>query len=95
MLLSVERRRQLILGSVELAKCLIADTKFLAMMRSEEALSESDYQQIDNEPINFRRNLKLIDVLLRGTDHTFDSFLCAVNETRQQERMNSIISGVN
>ena len=93
--LSVERRRQIILGSVELAKCLVADTKFLAIMRSKRALSESDYQLIDSETVNYRRNLKLINVLLRGTDHTFESFTSAVNQTRQQQEVNRILSGIN
>ena len=79
------RRRALIFGSVELIKTLEADPKFLGIMRSKGALSDSDYEQINIEPVNFRRNLQLIDVILRGTDHTFNCFLAAADETDQRQ----------
>jgi hypothetical protein len=93
LLLACDKRRQLILGSVELAKSMIADTKFLAFMKSKGALSESDYQQIDSEPINFKRNLQLIDVLLRGTDYTFNCLLDAVDGTDQGQVVKPILAG--
>jgi hypothetical protein len=93
-LLASDNRRRLVLGSVELAKSLVADTKFLAVLRSKGALSESDYQWIDIEPVNFRRNLQLIDVLLRGTEITFNSFLCALKETGQEHVVGPVFAGM-
>ena len=92
LLMDEYRRRALTLGSVELVKSLEADPKFLGVMRSKGALSDSDFQHINIEPVNFRRNLQLIHVLLRGTDHTFNSFLAAAHETGQRQIRSSIFT---
>ena len=93
MLLASDNRRQLVLGSVELTKSLTVDPKFLGLMRSKGALGESDYQQINVECVNFRRNLQLIDVLLHGTDHTFNCFWRTLDETDQEHIKSVILTG--
>ena len=86
-------RCRLILGSVELVKTLTADVKFLNLLRSKDTLSESDYQQISAEPVNYRRNVQLIDVLLRGTGNMLKDFLDTADETNQHHAAMPLLRG--
>ena len=86
-------RRRLILGSVELVDTLKPDTEFLSLLRSKGTLSESDYQRISIEPIEYRRNVQLIDVLLRGTENMLKDFLDTAEETNQHHAVKSLFTG--
>ena len=86
-------RRRLILGSVEVVKTLEPDTKFLSLLRAKGSLSESDYQRICIEPIKYRRNVQLIDVLLRGTENMLKDFLDTADETNQHHTVKPLFTG--
>jgi hypothetical protein len=78
-----ETRSRLERISPTLAEMLVVDDMLLNLMRSRHALSESDYQRLKADGIDYSRNLKMVQVLLRGSDMILQEFKDALERTNQ------------
>ncbi len=84
--LSVATRRRLMQISPLLVQRLeLYESNLLVELRSRQVLSDSDYQRLNTETVNCRRNVLLINVLLRGSQQTWNRFVEALGETNHKE----------
>jgi Caspase recruitment domain len=61
------------------------ESNLLVELRSRQVLSDSDYQRLNTETVNSRRNLLLINVLLRGSKQAWNRFVEALGETNRKD----------